>query len=197
MSTLFSMIELTEFTATAYRHETASNQPTRRGRPVVVPTSWPRAAIPRPTSSWSSVGNGPEPAASRPVLVGRPDPATRRPDARVGEPHLTRRVDRLVVRQDHVAGKARPQSRHVDSARGEAVELVDEGRRVDDDPGADDRDDVRVEDPRRHEVELEHLVAQHQRVAGVVAALIPDDDLGLLREEVGRLALALVAPLEP
>src|SRR6476469_7571858 len=63
MSSLFSMIELTLFTATAYRAETASNQPTRRGRPVVVPTSRPRDAIPAPTpsSSRSSVGNGPDP----------------------------------------------------------------------------------------------------------------------------------------
>src|SRR3954464_15537430 len=61
MSSLFSMIELTELTATAYRAATASKKPTRRGRPVVVPTSLPRFAIPAPTSSSSSVGNGPEP----------------------------------------------------------------------------------------------------------------------------------------
>src|SRR4051794_632818 len=46
-------------------------------------------------------------------------------------------------------------------------------------------------------MELEDLVAEHQRVAGVVAALVANDERGLLGQEVGRLALALVAPLEP
>ena len=40
-------------------------------------------------------------------------------------------------------------------------------------------------------------VAEHDRVAGVVAALVADDPADLLGEEVGRLALPLVAPLEP
>src|SRR4051812_11249253 len=61
MSSLLSMIELTELTATAYRSDTASNQPTRRGRPVVVPNSCPREAMPAPMSSCNSVGYGPDP----------------------------------------------------------------------------------------------------------------------------------------
>jgi len=56
---------------------------------------------------------------------------------------------------------------------------------------------VRVEHTARDEVELEHLRAEHDRVPGVVAALVPDHPADLLREEVGGLALALVAPLEP
>ena len=39
----------------------ASNQPQRRGRPVVAPNSLPRLASCLPTASSSSVGNGPEP----------------------------------------------------------------------------------------------------------------------------------------
>jgi hypothetical protein len=96
-----------------------------------------------------------------------------------------------------VRREARPQPPDVDAARGEGVELLDQRRRVDHDAGPDDRDDVRIEDARRDEMELEDLVAEHQRVSGVVAALVTDDDRGLLGEEVGRLALALVAPLEP
>jgi len=34
-------------------------------------------------------------------------------------------------------------------------------------------------------------------LAGVVATLVPNDHRDLLGEEVGRLALALVAPLQP
>src|SRR5205823_8971238 len=61
MSSLLSMMLLTLLTATAWRRGTQSNQPTRRGRPVVVPTSLPRAAMPAPTPSSNSVGYGPDP----------------------------------------------------------------------------------------------------------------------------------------
>ena len=69
--------------------------------------------------------------------------------------------------------------------------------RVDHDAVADDRGDVRVEHARRRQPELEDLVAADDRVAGVVAALVADDHRHLLGQEVGRLALALVAPLQP
>ena len=61
MSSLLSMISLTVLTATACRMGTASNQPQRRGRPVVVPNSWPRWRRCSPVASCSSVGNGPAP----------------------------------------------------------------------------------------------------------------------------------------
>ena len=44
-----------------WRITTESNQPTRRGRPVVVPYSRPTLRICSPVSSNSSVGNGPSP----------------------------------------------------------------------------------------------------------------------------------------
>ena len=135
--------------------------------------------------------------ARRAILVRRPDPPAGRPDLRPAEPGLAGDVERPVVRQDHVRGEARPEPARVDAARGQRVELVDQRRRVDDDARPDERDDVRIEDPGRDEVELEDLVAEHQRVAGVVAALVADDEGGLLGEEVGGLALPLVAPLEP
>ena len=40
---------------------TASNQPVRRDRPVVTPNSWPMLRSRSPSSSSSSVGNGPLP----------------------------------------------------------------------------------------------------------------------------------------
>ena len=45
------------------------------------------------------------------------------------------------------------------------------------------------------QVELEHLAVADDRVAGVVAALVADDHVGPLGEQVDDLALALVAPL--
>src|SRR5262249_42868408 len=75
------------------------------------------------------------------------------------------------------------------------VELLDQDRRFDDDAVADDGCDVVVQDPARDELESEHLAVDDDRVAGVVAALVADDQLALLGEIVGEAALALVAPL--
>ena len=102
-----------------------------------------------------------------------------------------------MVRHDHVRRRADPDPARVDPARGEHVELADERRRIDDDAAADHRRDVGIQHARRDEVELEDLVAADDGVAGVVAALVADDHRDLLGEEVGGLALALVAPLEP
>ena len=59
------------------------------------------------------------------------------------------------------------------------------------------RRDVRVEHARRRQLELEDLVPADDGVAGVVATLVAHDHGRLLGQEVGRLALALVAPLQP
>src|SRR4051794_41918203 len=75
------------------------------------------------------------------------------------------------------------------------LDLAGENSRVDDDAVADRADLARVEDPRGDQVELEGLTVADDRVAGVVSALKADHDIGLLREQVGDLALALVAPL--
>ena len=101
----------------------------------------------------------PEAETPGPVAVGRPDPAAGRADLRTTEPRLVADVERDVVRHDHVGAPADPDARHVDPARGEHVELADEGHRVDHDAVADDRGDVRVEHARRGQPELEHLVA--------------------------------------
>ena len=132
-----------------------------------------------------------------PIAVAGPDPPTSRSDLGVAEPGLVGDVERHVVRHDHVGAATDPDARDVDAPRGEHVQLVDQGDRVDHDAVADDRGDVRVEHARGRQTELEHLVAADHGVAGVVTTLVPDDHGHLLGQEVGHLALALVAPLEP
>ncbi len=139
----------------------------------------------------------PEADAPGPIGIGRADPPPRRADLAVAEPRFHGPVEGDVVRHDHVGRGADADAARVDPPRRESVELADQRRRVDHDSAADDRRDVRVQDPRRHQVELEDLVAADDRVAGVVAALVADDHRDLLGEEVGGLALALVAPLQP
>src|SRR2546430_10563400 len=83
-SSLVTTRSVMPFTRTAYRPTTASNQPQRRARPVVVPYSTPILARWAPFSSNSSVGKGPEPTRVVYALItpitwvmrvgGMPDP---------------------------------------------------------------------------------------------------------------------------
>ena len=59
---------------------------------------------------------------------------------------------------------------------------------------ADDRRRA-AHDPDRQQRQFVGLVADDQRVAGIVAALEADDHVGAAREPVDDLALAFVAPL--
>ncbi len=58
----------------------------------------------------------------------------------------------------------------------------------------EDAERVGIEDPGWNKVELERAVLVDDGVPGVVAALEPDDEIRLLRQEVGDLSLAFVAP---
>src|SRR5512136_331300 len=60
-SSLVSATPVRPFTLTAYLATMASNQPQRRGRPVVEPNSRPTWRSFSPSASSSSVGNGPLP----------------------------------------------------------------------------------------------------------------------------------------
>jgi len=106
-------------------------------------------------------------------------------------------IEGHVVRHDHVRAATDPHAIRGDAPGGQHVELGDEGHRVDHDTIADERRDVRIEHARWRELQLEDLVAAHDGVTGVVATLVAHDHGGLLGQEIGRLALALVAPLEP
>ena len=79
----------------------------------------------------------------------------------------------------------------------EAVELGQQDGRVDHHPVADHRRDVLVEDAARDQLEGEGLAVDHDAVAGVVAALVAHHHVHLAGQEVGELALPLVAPLGP
>ena len=134
--------------------------------------------------------------AGRSIGIRRADAPAGRPDRLVGEARLGPAVQGRVVRHDHVRAVAHPHVGDVDAPRHEGVELPDQRCRIDDHAGTDDARDVRVQHAGRDEVELEDLVAEHDRVAGIVPALVAHGHGHLLGQEVGRLALALVAPLQ-
>jgi hypothetical protein len=102
-----------------------------------------------------------------------------------------------VVRHDDVRGTADADASGVHASLREHGHLVDERPWIDDDAGADDRRDVRVQHATGHEVELEDLVADDDGVAGVVTALVAHDHVDRAGQQVDGLAFAFVAPLQP
>ncbi|MNC94513.1 hypothetical protein D3C83_113870 [compost metagenome] len=77
----------------------------------------------------------------------------------------------------------------------ERVNLVDQDFRIDDHAIADDAELVRVEGAGRDQMQDRFLAVDHQRMAGVVAALKADDDIGVAGKQIDDLAFTLVAPL--
>ena len=75
------------------------------------------------------------------------------------------------------------------------VDLLEQHGEVDDDAVADDGRDTRREDAGGQQVQRVLLVADDDGVPGVVAAVVLHDVVDRGAEQVGRLALALVAPL--
>ena len=100
-----------------------------------------------------------------------------------------------VIRRDQVGVTADQQLGGVDAALVQPAQLGEQDRRVDDDAVADDRDASRGEDAGGEEVQRVLLVADDDRVAGVVAALVAHHVVHRAAEQVGGLPLALVTPL--
>ena len=131
----------------------------------------------------------------RPVGVGRADAAAGGAEAVLAEVALVQGIELLVVRQDQVRVARHLEPAAVDALGLEAIDLVEQHAGVDDHAVADDRHDVVVEHPARHELEGEGGAVDDERVPGVVATLVADDEPHLLREEIGDLPFALVTPL--
>jgi len=100
-----------------------------------------------------------------------------------------------VVGQDHVRALGNDKACRGHFPRGQRVQFVYKHRGIDDHPVADNADLVRIKDAGRDQMEAENFLADHHRVPGVVAALVPHHDVGLGRQVVGYLPLSLVAPL--
>ncbi len=129
------------------------------------------------------------------VGVGRADAAAGRADPGVAEVALGDLIQRDVVRHDQVRIGRDQQPVPPDAALDQAVDLLEQDLRVDHDPVADHRGRVLRQGPRREQVQRVAFVADDHGVPGVVAALIADDVVNPVAEQVGGLALAFIAPL--
>ena len=138
------------------------------------------------------------PIRARLVAVRGPDAALRRAEGVLAEEPLGHLLELEVVRHDHVRVAAtaggRETSMPAPRARRSPSSSTAGSTTT---PSAITERDVGVEDARGDQLELQQPPLGDDRVAGVVAALIPDDEVHPVREVVDRLALALIPPLGP
>ena len=137
-------------------------------------------------------------AAADLVLIGRADAALGGADLAVAGLRLAQRVELAVERQDQrrVLGDAEivaARSRRPELA--DLVDLLGERPRIDHHAVADHRELALAHDARRQQRQLVGDAVDHERMAGIVAALEAHDDIGALGEPIDDLALAFVAPL--
>ena len=129
------------------------------------------------------------------VGVRRADAAARRADRPLAKEPLGDAVQGLVVRGDHVGVAGNAQAGGVRAASLEAVDLIEQRLEIDHATIADDRQRVLRQHAGGQQLQLVLLAADDDRVTGVVAAVGLDHVIHAAAEDVGRLALALVAPL--
>ena len=130
------------------------------------------------------------------VFVGRPDAARRGADLAFAAPGFGQQVQIAVIRKDEMRLVADKQAiADVDPVLGELVDLRKERLRVHDDAVADDARDPGVKNAGGNQAEDEFRAVHVDRVAGIVSALIPRDDVELRREQIDDFSFAFVAPL--
>ena len=130
------------------------------------------------------------------VFIGRSDAAFGRADAKTGVAAFADAVEFAMQRQDEggIFGDAQRLGAHRHALPGELIHFDDEMVRIDDDAVADDAE-LAPHHARGQQRQFVADAVDHQRVAGIVTALIAHHHVGALAQPVHDLAFALVAPL--
>ena len=130
------------------------------------------------------------------VAVGRADAALGRADLVAALAVFARFVERAVIGQNEMRRLADEQaSGELDAALFEAFDFLDQRDGVDDDAVGDDAFFPGAQNAGGNQVQDEFFLPDLDRVAGVVAALGADDDIGLLGEDVDDFSFSFIAPL--
>ena len=131
------------------------------------------------------------------VLIGRADAALGGADLAVSRFGLAQRVELAVERQDQrgILGDAQIVAADVDAELLDLGDLLGERPGIDHHAVADHRELALAHDAGGQQRQLVGGAVDHERVAGIVAALEAHHDIGALRQPIDDLALALVAPL--
>ncbi|MCH8333547.1 signal recognition particle protein, partial [Candidatus Sumerlaeota bacterium] len=130
------------------------------------------------------------------VGVGGADAPSRRADLARPPDLLVRQVHELVVRRNEVGifGKMKTRA-HLNPSGLQRFDFLLQDDRIDHQTVADHALNARVEHAGGNEVQDRLFIVDDDRVAGIVPALITRHEIGLARDHIDDLPLALVAPL--
>ena len=139
----------------------------------------------------------PNSAACHLVLIGRANAAAGGADLAGTAHRLTRMIDSLVKRQDQRGGVGDNKAVRADLGplAAKLGNFLDQMHRVDDNAVADDRQLAGAHNAGRQKRQLVFHPADDKRMAGIMATLKTDNDVGAARQPVHNLALAFIAPL--
>ena len=140
---------------------------------------------------------GPDADAGHFVFVARADAAAGGADLAAGAQGFPSAVDEPVVGHDDVglAADDEPARRHVHAPCPQGIHLLAQHLGIEHHAVADEAGGAGVQDAGGEQVHDGFFAADHQGMAGVVAALEPDHGLGRFGQQVDDLAFAFIAPL--
>src|ERR1051326_1264941 len=104
--------------------------------------------------------------------------------------HVVGKDDMRMIANEEVASD-------LDAGGAERLHLFEKARGINDDTVGDDRTNLRPENAAGEEREFESLAVGDDRMAGVGAAIVANDEIVLFRQKVNDFSLGLVAPLQP
>jgi hypothetical protein len=141
--------------------------------------------------------NEPNPHARHFVFIGRADAATGRAYAPFAAKSFPSEINRFVVGHDEMRRLADFEQRDVRKTALflQSIYLFHQYVWVDHDAIAEDAYFALVEHSGRNEANDSFLPVDDQGMTGVVTALKPHDDIGLLGEQVDHFSFAFIAPL--
>src|SRR4051794_23235995 len=137
-----------------------------------------------------------QPRSGRFVTVGGTDAALGRANLVLALQHFTLGVQFAVIREDQVSGFADekvlvnlyPELFH-------SLDFVHQPDGINHHTVADDAYLVLAQNARRNQVQNVFFFSDVNRVTGIIAALGPHNDIGVLRQDVNDLSFSFVAPL--
>lgn len=144
----------------------------------------------------------PQTGSGRLARVSWSDTSLGRTDGRTPEFDFLETVNDLVEAQDQVRSVGDEESAGaVETLRLDGIEFLEHGRRVDHESGSDERDTLGVDQAGGQGVEsVLHLLAScrvvdDDGVTGVITSCASCTDIGVGRQDIGKLALSFVTPL--
>gem|GEM_PF-3264636 len=108
---------------------------------------------------------------------------------------LLQLIELNVIRHDHMRAITDKQFSRGNTPCFKLLNLFDEYFRIHHHARADDIDDARIEDARRHQMQFKGTKMVDNRMSGIIAATVANDQPRPRSQQIDQMAFTLIAPL--